>query len=39
MRFAYSRLGTGDASVLAGYVYVDTLGQIETEAMNGRIQH
>jgi inner membrane protein len=39
MRFAYARLGTGDSPVLAGYVYVDALGQIETAAMNGRIQH
>jgi inner membrane protein len=41
MRFAYSRFGRGDddSPVLAGWVYVDTLGQIETEAMNGRAQH
>jgi inner membrane protein len=41
MRFAYSRLGMGDddSPVLAGWEYVDTLGQIETEVMNGRVQH
>jgi inner membrane protein len=41
MRFAYSRLGLGsdDAPVLAGWVYVDPSGSIETEVMNGRVQH
>lgn len=41
MRFDYSRLGLGsnDSPVLAGWVYVDALGQIETEVMNGRVQH
>ncbi len=40
MRFSYSRLGlsTEDTPVLAGWVYVDQLGQIELEAMNGKVQ-